>query len=164
VRFRTRLKRTVRRKTITPAKRRLRREIRKRPLFTCGGCGRKYNSPFGHRCSNAGDFGKRKRARQRAERQAAAKAKRAEQRQRANERVARARATERRRASRRVRETRRRERERAAERVKRARASRPKPRKSGRPAHDYRNCRDHDCTRQACEAYREGLADAEEEQ
>ena len=30
-------------------------------------------------------------------------------------------------------------------------------RRRGRPEHDYRNCRDADCQRVACEAYREGF-------
>lgn len=159
MRLRTRVKRVVRqrvrRKVTGPLKRRARREIRKRPLFTCGSCGKKYNNVFGHRCSNGGDFGKRKRAARRAAEAEAAKAKRAGQRKRVNERVENARRAERRRANQRVRA----ERERARQRVKAARASRPKPRRPGRPAHDYRNCRDADCERVACEAYREGVED-----
>jgi hypothetical protein len=171
VRFRTRLRRAVRRKvrskvtgpakrairckTILPAKRLVRREIRKRPLFTCGACGKKYSSPFGHTCGNAGDFGKRKRARQRAERAEAAKQKRAEARKRAGERVEAARRRERQRGNERVR----RERQKAAERARRAKAARKPPRRPGRPAHDYTRCRDHDCQRPACESYREGVED-----
>ena len=161
MKIRTRIKRAVRAKTITPAKRRIRSEIRKRPLFECGSCGKSYSNPFGHQCSNAGDFGKRKRAQQRAGRQAAAKAKRAEQRAKVNERVGNARRAERHRANQRVSAARQAERRRAAGRAAKAKAAR-KPPRTGRPAHDDTRCRDHDCTRQASEAYREGLADGEE--
>lgn len=155
----TRIKRVARRKTILPVKRRIRREVRKRPLFACGSCGKKYSNPFGHRCGNAGDFGKRKRAAQRAARAEAAKAKRAAERQRVNERIAAARKKERERAAQRVSAARRTERRKAEARATRARAARKPPRRPGRPAHDYRNCRDHDCERVACEAYREGRED-----
>jgi hypothetical protein len=160
--MRTRLKRAVRRKTVLPAKRAVRREVRKRPLFACGSCGRKYNNPFGHRCGNAGDFGKRKREAQRAERAEAAKKKRAADRQRVNERVAAARKAERERAAARVSAARRSERAKAARRAAKAKAARKPPRRPGRPSHDYANCQDPQCQRQACEAYRDGMADAQE--
>lgn len=152
-------RRKVRAKVTMPAKRAIRREVRKRPLFQCGSCGKSYNSPFGHTCSGGGDFGKRRRAKQRAERAEARKAKRAEQRKRVNERIAAARKKERDRADQRVSATRRRERARAAERVAKAKAARKPARRPGRPSHDYRNCRDHDCERAACEAYRDGVND-----
>jgi ribosomal protein L4 len=76
-----------------------------------------------------------------------------------NERVAAARKKERDRADEQVSATRRRERANADARVARAKAARRPARRPGRPAHDYRNCRDHDCQRVACEAYREGVAD-----
>ena len=120
----------------------------------CPSCGKEGN-PLTHTCSNRGDFGQRQRAAKRKTAAAQRKAKRAEQRQRVNERIAAARRAERHRANQRVL----RERERAAERLKRAKAARPPSRKPGRPRHDYRNCRDHDCQRIACEAYREGVAD-----
>jgi hypothetical protein len=141
-------RRKVRAKAIVPAKRAIRREVRKRPLFQCGSCGKSYSNPLGHTCGNAGDFGKRRRAKQRAERAEARKAKRAEQRKKERER-----------ADQRVSATRRRERAKAAERVAKAKAARKPARRPGRPSHDYRNCRDHDCERPACEAYREGVAD-----
>ena len=154
-RIRQRVKRAVRRKTIVPLKRRVRREVRKRPLFTCGACGKKYSNPLGHVCGNAGDFGRRRRAAQRSAAAEQRKAKRAAERQRVNERIEAARRRERQRGNARVR----RERERADGRVKAARAKARPARKPGRPAHDYSRCRDHDCQRAACEAYREGVAD-----
>jgi hypothetical protein len=150
-------RRKVRAKVTTPAKRAVRREVRKRPLFQCGSCGKQYSNPLGHTCGNAGDFGKRRRAKQRAERAEARKAKRAGQRKRVNERIATARKKERERADQRVSAARRRERARAAERVAKAKAARKLARRPGRPSHDYRKCRDHDCERAACEAYREGV-------
>jgi hypothetical protein len=146
-----------------PAKRAVRRKIRAHPLFRCGACGKSYNSPFGHVCGNRGDFGKRRRATQRAAAAAERKQKRAAERAKANERVAAARKAERGRAAARVSATRRRERARADARVARAKAAGARP--AGRPkpsAHDYRNCRDHDCQRVACEAYREGVADTQD--
>ena len=143
----------------TRLKRRVRREIRKRPLFTCGACGKSYSNPLGHVCGNGGDFGRRKRARQRAEAAAARKAKRAAERAKTNERIAAARAKERERSAARLSATRRRERARADARVKKARATARRTRPAGRPAHDWTRCRDHDCHRPACEAYREGVAD-----
>ena len=48
----------------------------------------------------------------------------------------------------------------AAKRRERAKAKRSAPgKRSGRPAHDYRTCRDGDCQRHACRAYVEGVAD-----
>jgi hypothetical protein len=153
VRIRTRLKRAARRK-----RQRGWRKVAARPLFTCGACGKSYSNPLGHVCGNAGDFGKRRRARKRAEAAAARKAKRAAERERVNARVVAARQRERERAAQRVSATRRLERARADARVARAKAARPasRPRPS---SHDWRNCRDHDCQRPACEAYREGVAD-----
>jgi len=166
VKFRARLKRAartrIRRKVTLPAKRAVRKQIRRRPLFHCGSCGKQYNNMFGHTCGSKGDFGKRRKAAKRAAAAAVRKTRRAAERQKQNERVARVRQRERGRAAGRVSVTRRRERAKADERVARARN---KPRRAPRPrpsSHDYRNCRDHDCERQACEAYREGLIDAEE--
>ena len=153
-----RLRTVIRRAARKKAKRGWRKVARK-PLFACGACGKSYSNPLGHVCGNAGDFGKRRRARQRAERAEARKQTRAETRKRVNERVAAARNAERDRAAARVSATRRRERARADARVAKAKAARKPPRRAGRPAHDYRNCRDHDCQRAACEAYREGVAD-----
>ena len=167
MRLRTVVKRAVHRrvrsKVTLPLKRKVRKEIRKHPLFTCGACGRKYSNPLGHTCQGGGDFGKRRRVRQRAEAAAARKVKRAAERQRVSERIAAARKRERDRADARLSATRRRERARADARVRKARAQRrPQPRR--KPSHDWRNCRDHDCQQAACEAYREGIADAEDAQ
>jgi hypothetical protein len=126
-------------------------------LSSCPRCG-KQDNPLTHVCSNSGDFRKRQRAAARRQAAAERKAKRAEQRAKVNERIADAKRAERHRANQRVL----REREKAAERVRKARASRPPSRKPGRPKHDYRNCRDHDCTRIACEAYREGIEDGQD--
>jgi hypothetical protein len=157
--IKTAAKARFRRKVTTPAKRAIRREVRRRPLFTCGACGKQYNNPLGHVCGNRGDFGKRKRARQRAEQAEARKQKRAAERQRVSGRIAAARQSERDRAAQRVSATGRRERARADARVAKARAACKPARRAGRPAHDYIRCRDHDCQRPACEAYREGVAD-----
>jgi hypothetical protein len=167
VKLRTVVKRAVRRRArarvIVPAKRAVRRKIRAHPLFRCGSCGKSYNSPFGHMCGNRGDFGKRRRAVQRAAAAAERKPKRAAARAKANERVAAARKSERGRAAARVSATRRRERARADARVARAKAAGARPAGRAKPSsHDWRNCRDHDCLRPACEAYREGLADAQD--
>jgi hypothetical protein len=147
-----------------PARRAARKKVRGHPLFRCGACGKSYNSPLGHVCGNKGDFGKRRRAKQRADRAAAAKQKRAAVRKRTAERVAAARKAEQGRAAARVSATRKRERARAEARVARARASGARAARRPASKHDYRNCRDHDCERAICEAYREGLADAEERQ
>jgi hypothetical protein len=52
-----------------------------------------------------------------------------------------------------------RERQAVKARAAKARWKKAPARRPGRPAHDYRNCRDADCERVACEAYREGWAD-----
>lgn len=123
-------------------------------VASCPSCG-KQGSPLTHVCSNRGDFAKRQRTAGRRKAAAERKARRDEQRRRTNERVAAARRAERQKAAERLR----REQARAAERVKAAKAKARPPRKPGRPRHDYRTCRDHDCERVACEAYREGVAD-----
>jgi len=124
------------------------------PVSACPGCGKQVN-PLTHTCSNKGDFARRQRAAKRKAAAAERKKKRAAQRARTNERIEAARRAERHRANQRVA----RERQKAAERVKRAKAARRPARKPGRPRHDYRNCRDADCERLACEAYREGVED-----
>jgi hypothetical protein len=154
VRLRTVVKRATRRRAKKGC-----RKVAARPLFTCGACGKSYSNPLGHVCSGGGDFGKRRRARRRAEAAAARKAKRAAERQRVSERVAAARKAERDRGEARVSATRQRERAKADARVAKARAARKPPRRPGRPSHDYARCRDHDCQRPACEAWREGFQD-----
>src|SRR6266705_1098408 len=122
-------------------------------LAKCGTCGKEYANPLGHVCSVKTDFKKRKAAGQRRE---AAEAKRAKAfAARAREVAARQARREKENEARRAR----RAREDAARRGRRAKeTSRAKTSR----AHDYRNCRDHDCERAACEAYREGIADGTE--
>jgi len=138
------------------------RSKKRRPLFTCGSCGKGYSNPFGHQCSGGGGL-KRKRAA--AERQAERDKRRARERE--------IRAAERKRAQERVNTTRAKERQRARERVAvaRAKAKAPSPTgrsasrpagRGGRPQHDWALCRDAECERQVCEAYREGVADGRE--
>lgn len=141
------------------------RKIRQHPLFHCGTCGKQYNSPFGHTCKGSSDFKRRKRAAERSTAAAAAKQRRAQERERVNARVAAAREAERDRARGKVTAARRAERAKADARVARAKAAKAAKRPPVRPSHDYRNCRDHDCERAACEAWREayaeGVADAQ---
>ena len=124
-------------------------------LAKCGTCGKPYSNPLGHVCTVKTDFRKRKAS---AGRRAAAGEKRAKRaaaraKEVAARRARRERENEARRA-RRAREDEGRRRRRAKEQAPGGRAARDK--------HDYRNCRDHDCERQACEAYREGVADGAE--
>lgn len=119
-------------------------KVTARPKLTlsagdCTGCGKPLGNPFTHVCSNAGDFRKRRN-------KAAAAAKRAK----VNARVAGVRATERRRAN---------------ERVAKARAKAKGKSPARKPAerHDYHACRDKDCQRVACQAWKEGLAEGYEE-
>ena len=122
-------------------------------VTTCPSCGKQ--ASLAHVCSNRGDFASRQRAAERKTAAAERKKKRAAQRARVNERIENARRAERHRANQRVL----REREKSALRLKAAKAKARPPRKPGRPRHDHRNCRDADCERIACEAYREGVAD-----
>jgi hypothetical protein len=125
-------------------------KLKRRFRLRCGSCGKRYQNPLTHVCASPkADFRKRQTAH--AKRQAAAdrKARRA---------AVRKRETEARRARRKREEDARRARrgkERAAVRARTAKAapaSRPR-----RPAHPYRTCRDGDCQRPACLAYREGI-------
>jgi|HubBroStandDraft_2_1064218.scaffolds.fasta_scaffold01897_14 hypothetical protein len=122
-------------------------------VTSCPSCGKQ--ASLTHVCSNKGDFARRQRAVKRKAAAAERKAAAAERRRKTNERIGNARRAERHRANQRLA----RERERSAERVKAARAKARPARKPGRPRHDYRNCRDADCERVACEAYREGVED-----
>jgi hypothetical protein len=128
---------------------------KRRPLFTCGTCGKGYSSPLGHTCSGGGDLAKRRRAAGRAAAVAKRKQEAAERRARERARIAEVRKTERARARERVAAARKTEREKA-----KARAAKKRPASSGpRPArHEYASCRDADCERAACEAYRDGRA------
>lgn len=127
------IRRVIRRKIRTPVKRAARRQLR-RVSAECQVCHKRYTNPLTHTCVVKTDFGKRKRA---GERRAKAEARRARRKA----------AADRRKAA-------------AAERRKAARAKRSAPaRRPSRPQHDYRLCRDQDCERYACVAYRDGIAD-----
>ena len=130
----------------TRIKRRIRSEVRKRPLFRCGSCGKQYSNPFGHVCTGGG----LKKQRAAYERRQAATARR--------EREKAARQVRRQREEGARKKRRQREDEQRRERRAREKAKARKPRRPGRPAHDYANCRDHDCERTACEAWRDGYA------
>ena len=123
-------------------------------LAVCGNCGKEYSNPLGHVCVVKSGLRKRKAA---AKRSAATEARREKARAaRAREVAARRKRREKETAARQAR----RAREDEARRRRKA-AERPAAPGNGR-AHDWRNCRDHDCERPACEAYREGIADGEE--
>lgn len=116
---------------------RARQPRRKRgPLFTCGTCHKGYNSPFGHTCSQGGDFAARRRRETASQRRARETAARRARRQREDD----------------ARKARRAKENEAARARKRKAAARP-----ARPAHEYQRCRDEDCQRIGCVAYRDGL-------
>jgi hypothetical protein len=119
-------------------------------VFTCGSCGKGYSNPLGHSCSGGGDMAKRRRAAERSAATAKRQADRKAQRARERERIAAVRQAERAKARERVAAAR--KSERAKAKAKRPGSSRPRPQK-----HDYRRCRDADCERVACEAWREGF-------
>jgi hypothetical protein len=151
---------TWRDQTRRPKRGRLKTRIRRRArakrgaLFHCGSCGKRHGNPLGHRCTGGGRF------KQLAGREARARAASAERQKSAE---ARERETAARRERRRKEDEARRGRrlrEREASKAKTARAkARPPSRRSSRPTHDYRRCRDADCQRIPCEAYREGYDD-----
>jgi hypothetical protein len=127
------IKRTIRRKAVTPAKRAARTQARQASV-KCGTCGKRYTNPLTHTCAPKSDFRGRKRDAGRQRKREAARARRKA-------------AADRRRAA-------------AAERRRKAKVKRSGPRRSsGRPAHDYHACSDGDCTRTACKAYVEGIGD-----
>jgi len=128
---------------------RMRLKPRLRISATCGKCGKPYAGPLGHVCTNRGDFAKRKR-------QAAA----GEKREKA--RAARAGEVAARRARRQKENEARRARRAAEDAARRGRRAREAAQSKAPRVHDYRNCRDHDCERAACEAYREGITDGTE--
>lgn len=127
--------------------RRARQPRRKaRALFQCGRCRKAYSNPLGHECAGGGDFAKRRRREKAGERRARETAARQARRQKeADARRARRKREDDARRARRAKEN-----EAAAER-KRKPSARPR-----RPAHPYESCRDADCQRVACEAWREG--------
>jgi len=134
------------------------RKVRRGPLFTCGACGKGFSNPLGHVCTNKNDFRKRRRAAARSAAAEKRKARRDATRRRAAER----RQRQRERTAARLSAVRRAERAKADARVAKARARR-KPRRPGRPVHDYRSCRDEDCGRLTCRAFREGLEAGEDQ-
>lgn len=125
------IKRVIRQKAGTPARRAARQQAR-RVSVKCKTCGKRYVNPLTHVCAPKSDFAKRRREAERAARREAARARKKA-------------AAERRKAA-------------AAERHRKAREKRSAPR-SPRPQHDYRLCRDEDCQRYACVAYKDGVAD-----
>ncbi len=119
-------------------------------LATCKTCGKSYSNPLGHVCTVKTDFRKRKAA---GTRRAAAEEKRKKAAaERAREVTARRARREKETAARRARRTR----EDEGRRKRRAKEKAPAGR-APRQAHDYRKCRDEDCARPVCEAYREGV-------
>lgn len=130
---------------------------KRRALFECGRCGKKHSNPLGHTCSGGGDFKRRAAAAQRAETSRQRRADESARRKRERGRVAAARSDERAKAARRVAAARVRERERADARVARAKGPRRAAAGRSRTAHPYQSCRDQDCARPACVAFREGV-------
>jgi hypothetical protein len=122
---------------------RVRRPKRKRrPLFECGACGRRYSNPLGHACKGGGGFRRKAAAEKRAQAAEKRRDEMAARRQRERDRVASVRKTERARAD---------------ARVARAKARRRPPVRRTRPAHPYQSCREGDCLRVACVAFRDGI-------
>ena len=91
--------------------------------------------------TGGGDFAKRRRDQERQQATAKRRQQDAARRERERDKIA---------------DVRQRERARADTRV--AAARKHKPARPARPAHDYRRCRDRDCERTACTAYRDGIA------
>lgn len=92
-------------------------------------CGKRYTNPLAHTCAPKSDFKRRKAAEERQRKREAAR--------------------ERKRAAA--------ERRKAAAAARRSKA-RPSPARRP-PAHDYRLCRDEECAKHACRAYKDGVAD-----
>lgn len=140
--IRTPAKRAIRQKIRQPAKRALRRKVtrpakaklRRLTSVKCGRCGKRYTNKLTHTCVIKTDYRKRLAAQKRREEAAA-------RRQRRLEAAARRKAAA---AARRQ----------SAVSLGGPIGSRPRP-----PAHNYRTCRDADCTRYGCTAYRQGIAD-----
>lgn len=126
------------------------RQPKRKPKAKCPECGKPRGSALTHVCAGGGDFAAR---RAREDRRAAAAARR----QKERERIAAARAAERAKAARRVADTRRRERQKADARVARLKAKRRPSAARSRAAHQYQSCRDRECARPACVAYRDGI-------
>jgi hypothetical protein len=143
------LKRVIRKRVRQPLKRAACQRARQVSV-ECPKCHKRYANPLTHTCAVSTDFKRRKAAAARAE-------KRERERQRRRESAARRRETAR--ARRKAAADRRRAA--AAERRRKAREKRRAPARKppARQAHDYRLCRDEECARHACRAYRDGITD-----
>jgi hypothetical protein len=109
------------------------RKQARRASVKCGTCGKRYTNPLAHVCKPKSDFKSRTRAAERDRKREAARERRKA-------------AAGRRKAA-------------AAARRAKAGTARSAP----RTAHDYRTCRDGDCARHACAAYRDGYTDGQED-
>jgi hypothetical protein len=139
---------------ITARARQPKKKRKRRPLFTCGACGKSHNSPLGHVCTGGGDFRRRTRQQERAAATARRREAAAAGRKATREKVSAARHQERHKA---------RERLAAALAAERAKTgTRSGAGGARRPAHDYRGCRDRDCERPACIAWNDGLTEGRE--
>lgn len=127
-------KKVIRKRVRQPLKRAVDQRAR-RVSVECPKCRKRYTNPLAHTCAVSTDFKRRKAAAARAEKRDAARARRKA-------------AADRRKAA-------------AAERRRKAREKRPAAarRPATRQSHDYRLCRDEECPRHACRAYRDGLED-----
>lgn len=111
------------------AKTRAKRAVRRAASRECPKCHKRYSNPLTHTCAPKSDFKQRQRADEQQRKRDQAKARRKD-------------AADRRKAA-------------AADRRAKARS---RPATSQRaPQHDYRTCRDDDCRRAACLAFREGI-------
>lgn len=118
-------------------------KLKIRPVFTCGRCRRKFSNPLGHVCVSAS----RKGGRVKLAPGAVTVAKCDSCGKQISHPLAHVCGSKRGDFSRRK-----------AEHAKRVKAARRKPRQ----VHDYRRCRDEDCRRVACEAWREAWAEGRE--
>jgi len=140
----------IRRRARTLIRQRVRKPVRRgaRRAVTrwCPECQRNVR-PF-HACVTATDFKARKARQLREQKRARAKACRAEQRRRRRERekARRAKAAAARKAK-------------AAKQRAEAKARAKRPAAPRQPVHRWQNCRDPECTRYACVAYRQGVED-----
>jgi hypothetical protein len=119
-------------------------------LFHCGRCGKSYSNPFGHVCTSSGDFKRRGAAHKKSTAAAAVREKKSAA--RAKETAARQARRQREDEGRRAR----RAKELAAARARKEKTAASRP---ARPEHRYEACREEDCERIPCAAYREGRED-----
>lgn len=133
-------------------------------LGGCSRCGKQYGgsngSPFTHVCNpRKGDFRQRKAAQRRKIRAAATAKQRAAEREKQREKIAQVRERERARSRAQI------ARLKASHAAKladaRAKAKQPysRPSKPRKPPHDYHSCRDDDCQRPICVAFKDGYRD-----